>query len=298
MATSNVVEINTDSNVAPVSSRAMIVRLSGSKWTARKKDKKATNKILNDNNAVFGAATVTKSVLEGCSQLKAVELQYSLCHRECLRLTQPFDDEWRMLGVEMFPEFNHIMSGHISKYYTNVDEFCDAYQFERFEAQHRLGDLYNEEDYPDVETVRAKFGMRIKYLPMPDTGHWALDMSNDMAGEIIDHFNVQMREREQENLRSIFEQAHKYLSNMSKQMAEFDNKDKPKLYDTLVTNITDLATMMKKCNPYNDPDMERMYIEMMEAMRGVSKEGLRTSSDLRAKTKVAVDDIIKGLPSF
>ena len=55
---------------------------------------------------------------------------------------------------------------------------------------------------------------------------------------------------------------------------------------------------MQKCNPNGDPDMDRMRIDILNAMRGVTTEGLHASQDLRTRTKVAVDDILAGLPNF
>ena len=60
--------IQTPEVVAPsISSSAMIVDYSASVWTARKKDKKASEDVNYVNNAENGVANVSKNILGHCS---------------------------------------------------------------------------------------------------------------------------------------------------------------------------------------------------------------------------------------
>jgi len=295
----------TTSNVATMADRTMLVSMSRHIAGFSKKDKTATAQLLAANNARKGAAVVTKSVLEGCPQLKACQDQYNLLHREHVRMTKPFNDTpLRVLFSTMFPEYNTIMTGHISTYYSLADTFSASYQFEKHEAEHVQGDLYKESDYPAVDVIRAKFSVDLEYYPMPRADHWALDISNDITDELTTQFKINMQKAEATIYKDIYGDVFTRLGNMSKQMGEYDkklsseSKRRPAIYDSLVTHIIDIADVMQKCNPNGDPEMDRMRIEILNAMRGVTTEGLHASQDLRTRTKVAVDDILAGLPSF
>lgn len=293
--------MNTDINthVAPLSERTMLVGLNRSMWAARKKDKRATRELLIEKDVTKGAASIYKSMLEGCTQLKDVQLQYNLAHREHTRMTQPFDDgSLRVLACPMFPEYTATMTTIINEFERLVDEFCISYEFQRVEAQPVLGDLYDATDYPDVNTVRSKFSMSYSPYPMPDSRHWALDMADDLQREIVAHFDKQMQANEARILKDIWGRTHAYLLNMSTQLGTYDLKDSPKLYDSLVSNVLQAADIMKRCNPTGDPQMEMAHLRITEALRGVTKDGLRESKELRQETKKSIDEIMKLLPTI
>ena len=198
----------------------------------------------------------------------------------------------------MYPEYTKVISGMITEWNGLVEDFLIAYQFEKLEAQHVQGGLYDPADYPDEDIVRDKFDIRYKLYPMPTSGNWALDMSSDVTEDIMTRFNADMADMETRLLGDTWEHARKVLLNMSTQLGSYDLKDKPKLYDTLVTNVTDVAELMEKCNPTNDPKMEMARIEIMEAMRGVNKDALKEDRGLRTETKKAVDTILSTLPTL
>ena len=50
----------------------MLVELSISTWTARKKDKQASEDVTRSNGADSGAASVNKNLLSGCDELTAI----------------------------------------------------------------------------------------------------------------------------------------------------------------------------------------------------------------------------------
>lgn len=286
-------------HVAPLHERVTLVELSRSRWGATTLDKEATKKLLAANNARNGAARVNKSVLAGCVQLDTVNKYYRDIYNKHAYMTQAFNDSGlRVLCNLMYPEYTKVISGMITEWNGLVEDFLIAYQFEKLEAQHVQGGLYDPADYPDEDIVRGKFDIRYKLYPMPTSGNWALDMSSDVTEDIMTRFNADMADMETRLLGDTWEHARKVLLNMSTQLGSYDLKDKPKLYDTLVTNVTDVADLMEKCNPTNDPKMEMARIEIMEAMRGVNKDALKEDRGLRTETKKAVDTILSTLPTL
>jgi hypothetical protein len=239
-------------HVAPLHERVTLVELSRSRWGATTLDKEATKKLLTANNARNGAARVNKSVLAGCVQLDTVNKYYRDIYNKHAYMTQAFNDSGlRVLCNLMYEDYVKTISGMITEWNGLVEDFLIAYQFEKLEAQHVQGDLYDPADYPDEDVVRGKFDIRYKLYPMPTSGNWALDMSSDVTEDIVARFNADMADIETRLLGDTWEHARKVLLNMSTQLGNYDLKDRPKLYDTLVTNVTDVAELMEKCNPTN-----------------------------------------------
>jgi len=291
--------IDIHTHVAPLHERVTLVMLSRSRWGATTLDKEATKKLLTANNARNGAARVNKSVLAGCVQLDLVNKYYREIYNKHAYMTQAFNDSGlRVLCNLMYEDYVKTISGMITEWNGLVEDFLIAYQFEKLEAQHVQGDLYDPADYPDEDVVRGKFDIRYRLYPMWTRGQWALDMSSEVTDDIMTQFDTTMTDMETRLLGDTWEHARKVLTNMSAQLGSYDLKDRPKLYDTLVTNVTDVAGLMEKCNPTNDPKMEMARIEIMEAMRGVNKDALKEDRGLRTETKKAVDTILSTLPTL
>ena len=60
-------------NAPSLSSSAMLVELSISVWTGRKKDKQATADVTMSNHAKTGVAAVNKKLMADCAELDAIQ---------------------------------------------------------------------------------------------------------------------------------------------------------------------------------------------------------------------------------
>jgi hypothetical protein len=69
-------------------------------------------------------------------------------------------------------------------------------------------------------------------------------------------------------------------------------------HSTLVDHVVTVVDVLKACNVNNDPKMERVRIDLTNALKGVTTDGLRRDPYLRRSTKRNVDEIIKNLPSL
>jgi hypothetical protein len=59
-----------------------------------------------------------------------------------------------------------------------------------------------------------------------------------------------------------------------------------------VSNVEEIAALLKTCNITGDPDMEQIRIDIVQVLRGVTPDGLRKDSYLRSSTKTHIDNIL------
>ena len=99
-------------------------------------------------------------------------------------------------------------------------------------------------------------------------------------------------------MNDVVSRAKDKIERMSERL-DYGGKDKKKVFrDSLVDNVLDMVDMLGICNVTGDSQMEAMRIRLEEVLRGVTTDGLKNNESLRVKTKAAVDEAIKSLPSL
>jgi len=286
-------------NAPSITSSAMIVQVTISCWTGRKKDKSASATVTSQNYADKGTASVNKKLLGNCDELTAIQKFVANARNTNYASTMPWSD----LGQRLLPtaakfDYHQQMTGLMTEFYRMADSFCNNYTWEISRAQARLGDLFRREDYPTEESIRSKFSFTISYIPLPDAGDFRIDIGNEQQQVLKDHYSEYYSKQLASAMDDVWQRTYKALSNMSERL-DYSGNDKKKIFrDTLVDNVIDMVELLTVCNVTGDGKMTRMANNLEDALRGVTPDGLRQSESLRVETKRMVDDAIKSLPSL
>jgi len=286
-------------NAPSITSSAMVVQVTISCWTGRKKDKSASATVTSQNYADKGTASVNKKLLGNCDELTAIQKFVANARNINYASTMPWSD----LGQRLIPtaaqfDYHQQMTGLMTEFYRMADSFCNNYTWEISRAQARLGDLFRREDYPTEESIRSKFSFTISYIPLPDAGDFRIDIGNEQQQVLKDHYSEYYSKQLASAMDDVWQRTYKALSNMSERL-DYSGNDKKKIFrDTLVDNVIDMVGLLNVCNITGDGKMTRMANNLEDALRGVTPDGLRQSESLRVETKRMVDDAIKSLPSL
>jgi len=190
------------------------------------------------------------------------------------------------------------MSEVENKFYSLVNDFIANYDYEIIKAQSRMGSLFNQEDYPSAETLRNKFTFSINYMPLPTGGDFRLDIGNEAIADLQRDYEAAFTDKLEGAMADIWQRLYKSLSAMSERLDYAAHEKKKVFRDSLVENVGDMIDMLKACNVTGNSQMSAMADKLDYAMRGVTPEALRDDGYLRDKTKKAVDEAIKQLPSL
>jgi hypothetical protein len=282
----------TYNNAPTLASSAMLVELNISMWVGRKTDKRASADVIRDNNASKGMANVTKSLLD-CPQLDAVKTLVGairLAHRQS---TLPWSESGlRLVTNEQYIDYHRNVTGMINEFYKSVELLLDAYQWEVASAQAKLGDLFDINEYPTTNELRGKFRVSLTYMPLPVSGDFRLDVGNDAQNVLREQYEKHYTTQITKAMADLWQRLLEPLQNMSTRLA-YSHGDTPTGFrDTLVSNVEDIAALLKTCNIAGDPDMEQIRIDLVQTLRGVTADGLRHDPYLRSQTKARVDNIL------
>lgn len=300
MTISNTQTVSQPLTTAPsISSSATLVELGISKWTGRKLDKRASADVASANYAKTGVANVHKKLLGDCAELKAIDTLVGVARTTHYSMTMPWSDTGlRLLTTKAYFKYHETMTEIQASFDDCVNTFLQAYDWEITQAQAKLGDLFNRNDYPTTESLGNKFGFRLSYMPLPEAGDFRLDINTEAQAEMKSHYETFYTTQLNNAMNDIWQRAFKCLSNMSERLDYASHESKKVFRDTLVTNVLDIVDLLSVCNITNDSQMEAMRMKLEDTLQGVTPDALREDEFLRAETKKSVDEVIKSLPSL
>ena len=282
-----------------ISSSATLVELGISKWTGRKLDKSASSHVTLVSNAKRGVANVHKKLLGDCAELKAIDTIVGVARTAHYSMTMPWSDTGlRLLTTKAYFKYHETMTEIQASFDDCVNTFLQAYDWEITQAQAKLGDLFNRNDYPTTDSLARKFGFRLSYMPLPEAGDFRLDINNEAQAEMKSHYETYYTTQLNNAMNDIWQRAYKCLSNMSERLDYASHESKKVFRDTLVSNVLDIVDLLSVCNVTNDSQMEAMRMKLEDTLQGVTPDALREDEFLRAETKKSVDEVLKSLPSL
>lgn len=279
-------------NAPTLASSAMLVEMNISMWVGRKTDKRASADVIRDNNASKGMANVTKSLLD-CPQLDAVKAHTAAIRFAHRQSTLPWSESGlRLVTNAEYIDYHRNITGMINEFHKLVEQLLDAYQWEVASAQTKLGDLFDINEYPAVDVLRRKFRVSLSYMPLPTAGDFRLDIGNDAQEVLRDQYEAHYNNQITKAMADLWQRLLEPLQNMSSRLA-YGHGDTPTGFrDTLVSNVEEIAALMKTCNIAGDADMEQIRQDIVHTLRGVTADGLRHDPYLRSQTKSRVDSIL------
>lgn len=286
---------------------ALLVALSIGIPPLVKTDKKATGEIEISKNAQHGMAEVKKRLLKNIN-IDNINTLRGTARTYHYAKTLPWGD----LGIRLLPntyllEYQNTMRGFAAEFDSLRDLFLQAYPSEVAQAQLKLGDLFDEADYPNTYTLQQKFKFAVSFEPLPLAGDFRVDVGNTAAQELKEQYTKLTEDRVRDAMRDVWERLLAPLKNLSERLDYEDVVDEGGRYigrknrhfkGTIVTNVLEIVDVMKACNLTGDPKMEQVRIDLRRALDGVTYDGLKNSDSLRTLTKEKIDVIIGNLPGL
>jgi len=282
-----------------ISSASMLVELSMSVWTGRKKDKAASADVTSRNMALRGTANVNKKLLGDCEELVAIQKFASNVRTMHYPMTMPWSDTgMRLLPTTVYFKYQQQMTQLQGEFDRLVQRFLDAYDWEVVQAQTKLGNLFHRDEYPTADSLRNKFGFRMSYIPLPDAGDWRVDMERDAQDALRKQYADFYSKQVDTAMRDIWERLHSELTRFVAQLDVDAEGKKGKIYDSTMQHVLHLTDMLGAANFTNDPALDLAQGRIRAALEGVDRADLVNNEKFRADTKRAMQSAIDALPGL
>jgi len=269
--------------------KAMLVSLTISQWLARIEDRAVTEKILLDYSANRKAGSFRKALLLQKGPLAQIRAAVNAIKKYHMLMTLPWTRGVGILPSSKYMEYSQHMRELTTNFNSAVREFIPAFPNEVKNAVHDLGNLWKEKDYPNVSDLKSLFDIRLEVMPIPKAGDWRVKL----ADEEIEKLNKEIEDREKEKTAEAMKRLWTRLFEPIKHMVEVLSKDDPRIFKTLVTNISNLTKILPDLNLTDDPKLEALRTEIEEKLCEHSAEELKESKYLRHETVKAAQEIKK-----
>jgi hypothetical protein len=281
-----------------ISSSAVLIELNVSTWGASKLDRDVADGVNRNNNASNDASKVYKNLAAGTSVVNDISkyaARIRLYHNE---MTLPWSNKGaRILPVASVLEYKQNMNNFRTQYEAMCNKLYNEYANLVANAQQNLGALYKASDYPDVEDIKSKYGLKLVFSPLPEAGDFRLDTANaDMAElreEMAASYEADFQDRLAKAVREPWDRLHDELTALSTKLHDVDGDESKKRYhDSLLTNPQQLCSLLTKLNITGDPQLEAARRELERALVGVEIDDIKEYGHVRSDVKSKVDAII------
>lgn len=283
----------TTPNVKSLSSSAMLVSLSISLWTARKLDKKVSNDVDISNSTMTKAGNYHKNLLAGDDSLASIQKLAGLIKTYHLTQTSPWNDNGdRLLTTSQFFDYKQEMARLEKQYWDLVKDFVAGYGTRISAAAFQLGSLFDRDEYPDVDQVISKFGFRVKYAPLPESGDWRVDINNEGLNDLKDSYDKLYESNLEKISADNYDRLFKILTQLSFGLRTNEDGTKGKLYDSVLDNAKELCGLLTHFNVKKDTQLEAMRSQLEDNITGINCKDIKDSDYVRVTLKREVDSIL------
>lgn len=250
---------------ADLRKRALLVGLTTKLPGVDKKHREASDELCEDKGVKAGAAKVIKEKFDRRNAVFAdIVKSKGLLRNTFLGLTGPWqDDGLRIISARKYPQLRQLMDDMIADLNTKVEAFVAIWATIVAQAKHDLGPLYESEDYPTAEAIRAKFKFVIETQVIPDHTNTVLDL--DAAR--IEKLTEEATSLERERLETLSAHTHtvtsEALGHMVSALREFGDeiegtKRTRTFRDSLVKGMAQLADVLPGLNVTGDPKLDKL----------------------------------------
>ena len=278
-----------------ISSAATLVDLNMSCWTANVVDRRATKKATTDHRASSEAGLFRKNLMAGTSKRKDIADFAARCRLWHNSRTLPWADRGsRLLPTSLFFDYKQELDRRRDTFERMVDDFIADYPSLQLQAQHHLGDLFDASEYPTTEEVREKFGFRVVFSPVPESGDFRLDLPKEEMEMMRKSYDKAFDDRLADAMREPWDKLHDMLSKMSEKLIEPEDDGVIKRWhDSFIGNAKEMCGMLTHLNLTKDPHLEQARRDLERALAGVTIDDVKEDVSTRADMKQQLDDMLK-----
>jgi hypothetical protein len=258
---------------------AMIVKLTISQYSGKKKDKRL------DANAAAACHTETafldarKHIIDK-AMFKTIEKAANKIRNRHYDLTIPWSHNGEaLLPAKLFWQYTQEMRELKDAFYSTVENFVNNYEIYKSDARLRLGDIFDESDYPPLDVIRNSFGVNFSFLPIPSANHFVVEIEQSEIQGIKQSLQDELSAAESEAMGKLWDRVYALVDRAYTTLSDPERIFK----DSLVDDLTQYVELVPALNVLNNKDLNRVIELMKEQLCGHSADQLRHDLDVREK---------------
>ncbi|MDE0335503.1 MAG: hypothetical protein OXI64_11135, partial [Defluviicoccus sp.] len=216
---------------------AMLVSLRIAAWSGRLYDRQASTHVAVHHEASTAAGRYNKCLLPRTA-FAAINSTMSAARTAHYAQSLPWDDQGsRLLPVANYERYTELMDGLRERMVRERARFIEDYEDNIDKARLDLGKLFRIAEYPSKESLRDRFGLRYRIIPVPDADHFMAKLASDDTDRVKRDIESQIEERLHDAVGDLYRRLGEAVERVSERLRE-DDEGKPLVFrDSMIGNI-------------------------------------------------------------
>lgn len=275
--------------------KAMIVNLSIGLWQGYRLDKQASAEITAAKGAKADAARVNKHLVAK-ETLAPIVTASGAVRTHFYKKTLPWRDNGdRILSRKLYMPFIEAHEGLVKEFQATVDTFLDRdYPGAVEQAQFRMGELFNRDDYPSAHELRRRFYIGLDITPVSTANDFRVAIDADHVERVKASIEAAAEQRLAAAQADVWARIGKAIGYFHERMAD----PKAVFRDSTVENVHDLLELIPGLNVLDDPQIEEVRSMIEKTLGGADAKEIRKEPEVREALAADAQAVLDKMASF
>ena len=167
-------------------------------------------------------------------------------------------------------------------------------------AKRKLGEAFNESDYPTADELVGKFTMSLTYRHLPETkGLYIVGLSDERNQEVQDDMQQEVTDRLEDAVDTIRERVVDVVGHLAEVASKYhygkDGKVEGGFKDTTVTKVTDVGKILDDLNITDCPRIAEAATQLKAKLSTITPDGIKNSAGERKRVAKEAKSIVNNL---
>ncbi len=267
---------------------AMLVSLRINNWSGRRYDREVSHDVAARNDADPSAGRYNKRLLPKAAfadLTKTMSKARNLHYDNSL----PWDDSGsRLLTTANYDHYTAAIDGLAEKLVSERNQFIADYDNHVDQSRIDLGGLFRADDYPSKDSLRHRFAIRYRIVPVPDAEHFLADLAAGDAARVKRDIEDLVQERLEDAITDLYKRLGEAVEHVRDRL-DTDSEGKPLVFrNSLIGNIRDLVDIVPRLNIFGDDRLAQLCQQVKDKIASVDPDELRPSTSFNPATRARV----------
>lgn len=280
--------------MSDIITKALLVRLSISIFNSKRQDKKITNDVINQHNVTKDAGRWIKNLIDP-SKLEKIVTIAQQARIENYNLSLPWDNDGiRILPITMYNDYAEKLRKLCAKFTYECENFVTNYPAYVQEAKENLNGMFNPNEYPTQEAIKAKFGFNLDFSPLPDADDFRINLKSDEMQTI----KTSLENRVSLALEAANRDLWSRLIDPIKHLSEKLKDEKSIFRNSIIENIKEIVSLVPSLNISDDANFKPMIEDIKKSILSIDAEMLRENKTVRTNTQIEAEKLIEKMKGY
>lgn len=275
--------------------KAMVANLRIGLWQGYRLDKQASAEITAAKGAKADAARVNKHLVAK-EALAPIVTAAGAVRTHFYAKTLPWRDNGdRILSRKMYMMFVEAHEALVGEFNTAVDKFLDVdYPSAVEQAQFRMGDLFNINDYPTASELRRKFYIELDFDAITTSNDFRVQIDADHVERVKQSMEAAAQQRMAQAQADVWKRIADTIGYFQQRMAD----PKAVFRDSTVENVHDLLELIPGLNVLDDPEIEEVRSLIEHTLSGADAKEIRKRPEVREELAADAQAVLDKMAGF